>query len=90
METKLFNYLDEERKILGFTIMEICCVLSVIILGLLSDMMLIALISTFGSVIIVRFIKDLLKKTGFKRRLYFFLSDFVSLKNKKYFGKYYV
>ncbi|MDZ5762758.1 hypothetical protein Cyrtocomes_01152 [Candidatus Cyrtobacter comes] len=90
METKLFNYLDEERKILGFTMLEICCVLSIIMLGLVSDMMLLALISTFGSVVIVRFIKDFLKKTGFKRRLYFFLSDFVSIKNKRYFGKYYV
>jgi len=90
METTLFNHLDEERKILGFSITEVTVTVVMCLIGFIMHAMIVAGLGMFGSVFAIRYIKDLLKTTGVLRKAFFLLSDLNYNKNIKYHGKYYL
>lgn len=69
--TRIFNMIDSERKIIGFAVSEIIYSTLFMISGLVFDILLFSIIALFGSVFMIRYIKYLLKKSGFARRLFF-------------------
>ena len=90
MPTALFNYLDEERKILGFSITEVTVTVVMCLIGFAIHALVIAGLGMFGSVFAIRYIKNLVKTTGVMRKVFLFLSDLNYKKNVKYYGKYYL
>ena len=90
MQTKIYTRLDEERKILSFTISEVVFTVVLGILAFVFHAFIIAIIGMFAGVFIMRYIKAKLKKTGFAKRVFFVLSDIFVSRNVKYYGKYYL
>jgi hypothetical protein len=90
MKVTLFNYLDEERKILGFSVIEIGVTFFMCIIGFAMHALIIAGLGMFGSVFIIRYVKNLLKRTGVLRKVFFLASDLNYSKRVKYYGKYYL
>ena len=86
----IFNYLDEERKIMGFSILEISVTSITCLLGFILNAVLLAVVGMFSSVFIIRYIKGIVKKSGFKRKMFFKASDVLWRKKVKYYGKYYL
>ena len=89
---RIFNYLDEERKYLGLTALEICFAVGTLLLGFCTNSMIIAIIGCFSSILIIRYIKHLLKISGFKRKIFFIGSDLIKnpRKGRNYYAKYYL
>ena len=73
--SNIFNYIDAERKILGFSLFEITTTAVTCIMGFAFKAMLVAVVGMFGSVFVIRYAKYLLKESGFLRRVYFNASD---------------
>lgn len=84
----IFNYLDEERKVLGFSILEIVVTVVTCLAGFILQMVGVAVLGMFFTVIVMRYIKGMLKKTGFMKIVFFWASDMK--KEIKYQGKYYL
>ena len=86
----IYNYIDEERKIMGFSIVEISVTSVVCIMGFVLNAVLLAIMGMFSSVFIIRHIKGILKKSGFRRKIFFKVSDVLWRRKVKYYGKYYL
>lgn len=88
----IFNYVDASRKYMGFTLFEIIIGVLCIIFGFIFNFMLSAIIASFSSTFIIRYIDYLLKLTDFYRKIFFIYSDIRALNNKKfnYYAKYYL
>ena len=89
---KIYNHLDEERKFMGFTALEIIISLISMVMGFVLNMVVEGVVCCFISVPMIRYIKHLLKISRFKRLLFFFFSDLVfsSKKSINCFAKYYL
>jgi hypothetical protein len=90
MQTKIFILLDEERKILSFAISEIVFTVALAVIGFAFHALIIAISGMFCGVFVMRYIKAKLKKTGFAKKVFFILSDLISAKDIKCYGKYYL
>ncbi|MHC0449355.1 MAG: hypothetical protein ACRY3E_04640 [Candidatus Lariskella arthropodorum] len=90
--TRIFNLIDAERKIMGFAVSEIVCSAFLMVIGFAFDMLFFSIIALFSSVFIMRYIKYLLKKSGFLKRLFFVCSDLFFWRSKtiNYYRKYYI
>lgn len=88
----IFNHIDAEPKYMGFTMLEIITVVTVIVMGLAFNLMILATLGSFASVFVIRYINHLLKISSFKRRVFFFLSDLLAKKCKRLniYAKYYI
>ena len=91
-DIKLFKYIDEDKKYLGFTMTEIVAVIVVMVSGFVFNAMVLACIGCFGSVMVVRYVNHLLKISSFKRMIFFYFSDFIAcfLDRQNIYGKYYL
>lgn len=89
---RLYKHLDAERKYMGFSMTEIIVALSFFFSGLIFDAMVTGVIGSFVSVFLLRYLKDLLKKSQIKRRLFFYLSDLFAYKKKglNLYAKFYL
>ena len=62
MDTRIFTLLDEERKIMSFSISEIAFTLALVVIGFVFHALIIAIGSMFCGVFIMRYVKEKLKK----------------------------
>ena len=90
MKTTIYSHLDEERKILTFSISEIVFTAVVALLGFTTSQEIVAISGIFSGVFIMRYINAKMKKTGFTKKVFFSLSDLVVRGRVKYYGKYYL
>lgn len=90
--THLFHYIDEDKKYLGFTLLEIGSASFVMLIGFVLNYMVLAVIGCFSSTMIIRYINHLLKMSSFKRMMFFYISDLVacSARNNNIYAKYYL
>ena len=58
--------------------------------SLVIDAIIIAVVGMFSSVLVIRYIKGVVKKSGFKRKVFFKGSDVIWRRKVKYYGKYYL
>ena len=91
-QAKLYKTLDNERKYMGFTLIEIVVALSFFFSGIVFDAMVTGVIGSFVSVFLLRYLKDLLKRSQIKRRLFFYFSDLFAYKKKglNIYSKFYL
>ena len=75
---------------MGFSLLEISVTVLICFLGFVLKQVFIAVIGMFGSVFIIRYVKEFLKKSRFKRRLFFIFSDLFSKNKTGYYGKFYL
>jgi len=83
MQFKIYNYIDEERKYYGFTLIEIISFFGCILCGFIFNSMLFGGGSAFFSVLLVRYVKEFLRASSFLRRMYFHSCDLVAVRNKR-------
>jgi len=83
----IFNYLDEEKKIMGISILELAISTSVFLICFVLQFLICGVVSVFASIMIIRYVKDVLKRTSFARRVFFLSSD---IYNSGYGGKFYL
>lgn len=88
----IFKYIDEDKKYMGFTMIEIISVISVVFSGFIFNLMMLASIGCFASVLVIRYINHLLKISSFKRMLFFYCSDLIAYfyKKQNIFAKHYL
>jgi hypothetical protein len=89
-KTIIFNYLDEERKILSLAISEVVFSVSISAIGFILHELIIAFSGMFFGVFMMRYMKAKIKKTGFLRKVFFIMSDLFGRREVKYYGKYYL
>ncbi len=68
MRSLIFNHIDSEAKYLGFSVFEIVALIGIVLSGFIFNSMLLATFGCFGSVVVIRQLKRLLKASGLKRR----------------------
>ncbi len=90
MRTVIFTSLDEERKILSVAVSEVIFAAILGIGGFAFNQMIVAISGLLSGIVVMRYIKEKLKKTGFSRKLFFITSDLLAAKQSKYFSKYYL
>jgi hypothetical protein len=92
MRSTIFNHIDAEAKYLGFTAFEIGTLIAIVLFGFIFNSMIIATFGCFGSVVAIRQLKRLLKASQLKRRVFFWASDLIAVKNQRtnFYAKYFI
>lgn len=92
MSSQIFNHIDAEAKYLGFTSFEIVTLIVIVLGGFVFNSMICATLGCFGSVVVIRQMKRILKTSAFKRRVFFFCSDLLVIGNKEtnFYAKYFI
>ncbi len=92
MRSPIFNHIDAEAKYLGFTAFEIGALMVIVLSGFIFNSMIFAAFGCFGSVVVIRQLKRMLKTSAFKRRIFFWASDLVAVNSKgtNFYAKYFI
>lgn len=90
--TPIFNLIDEERKYLGFTAIEISLTCVLVFFGFIFNALLQTIGGCFAFVPLVRYVKHLLKISSFTRRIFYVMGDFMVWHKSEVhlFSKYYL
>lgn len=81
--TPIYNMLDAERKVLGFSVVELCTAASLLLFGFGIGFPLLGIVTCTMSVSVVRSVKHWLTKFCLRRRFFFCLSG--TSYNRRYF-----
>jgi len=90
LNTRIYNYIDEERKFMGLTLIEIITPFLIMVFGFLYNRIVTFTCVAFTSVFIIKYLKDIFKKSRLKRRMFFILSDLMLYSKNSYYFKYYL
>lgn len=87
----IFNHIDSEAKYMGFTVLELTSLASIVVSGFVFNSMIFATFGCFGSVVLIRYIQRYLKASACKRMAFYFASHLLAnAKRLNIYARYYI